>query len=186
MILHLCTLCTAHGHVRAYLCVRMKNKLVLTFKQDLAMNHTLKTLVAGITLTLGSACATAANPAPNTLVSLPSAQLNWQEVPGTKGAVSYANTQGDILSDGMGFYSAFVRFKAGTDNGLHTHSQTLPTVVMSGTFYAVIDGKRTEYPSGSFYNLPGNLVHESGCNPGTDCLLFQYQDNNFDLVPVKN
>lgn len=134
-----------------------------------------------------SACA-ANPPAPTTgtdpLVSLPSAQLHWQDVPGTQGAVSYANTQGNILSDGEGFYSAFVRFKAGTDNGLHTHSQTLPTVVLSGTFYARIDGKEVLYPAGSYYSLPANRVHESGCKAGTDCLLFQYQANNFDLVPA--
>lgn len=120
------------------------------------------------------------------LVSLPADQLRWQDVPGTDGAVSYANTQGDILSAGKGFYSAFVRFKAGTDNGLHTHTQTLPTVVLSGTFYARIDGKETLYPAGSFYNLPAALVHESGCKAGEDCLLFQYQSNNFDLNPVKS
>lgn len=137
----------------------------------------------------GSACA-ANPPAPTTgtdpLVSLPSAQLHWQDVPGTQGAVSYANTQGNILSDGEGFYSAFVRFKAGTDNGLHTHSQTLPTVVLSGTFYARIDGKEVLYPAGSYYSLPANRVHESGCKAGTDCLLFQYQANNFDLVPASS
>jgi len=143
-------------------------------------------LAALITLT-GNACA--ASPTPPTtgadpLVSLPSDQLHWQDVPGTKGAVRYANTQGNILSDGEGFYSAFVRFKSGTDNGLHTHSQTLPTVVLSGTFYARIDGKEVLYPAGSYYSLPANLVHESGCKAGTDCLLFQYQANNFDLVPA--
>ncbi|QII27217.1 cupin [Stenotrophomonas maltophilia] len=118
-------------------------------------------------------------------VSLPAQQLYWQDVPGTGGAVSYANTQGNILGNGSGFYSAFVRFKAGTDNGLHTHSQTLPTVVLSGTFYARIHGKEMLFPAGSFYNLPANKVHESGCKAGDDCLLFQYQANNFDLVPAK-
>lgn len=144
------------------------------------------TLTALIALA-GTACAaspTAPAASADPLVSLPTAQLHWQDVPGTQGAVSYANTQGNILSDGAGFYSAFVRFKAGTDNGLHTHSQTLPTVVLSGTFYARIDGKEILYPAGSYYSLPARLVHESGCKPGTDCLLFQYQANNFDLVPV--
>jgi len=150
-------------------------------------------LAAATTACAGPAAGPAAVAAPahptvqldDTLVSLPAADLHWQDVPGTNGAVSYANTQGNILSHGEGFYSAFVRFKAGTDNGLHTHSQTLPTVVLSGTFYAIIDGKETLFPAGSFYNLPANLVHESGCKAGEDCLLFQYQPNNFDLNPVK-
>ena len=71
------------------------------------------------------------------------------------------------------------------DNALHQHSQTLPTVVLSGTFYAVIDGKRTEYPAGAYYKLPADLVHESGCTAAADCLLFQYQADAFDLKPVK-
>lgn len=149
------------------------------------MKNALKATIAMLTVALASASAIAASPATDTLISFPAAQLKWQEVPGTGGAVSYANTEGDILSQGKGFYSAFVKFRAGTDNGLHMHSQTLPTAVLAGTFYAVIDGKRTEYPAGSFYKLPAKLVHESGCKAGDDCLLFQYQDNNFDLVPVK-
>lgn len=138
-----------------------------------------------------SAPSTSANTAPavtldDHMVSLPVDQLHWQEVPDTGGAVSYADTQGHILGKGKGFYSAFVRFRAGTDNVLHTHTQTLPTVVLTGTFYARIDGKETLYPAGSFYNLPAGLVHESGCKAGEDCLLFQYQSNNFDLNEVKS
>lgn len=148
------------------------------------MKHILKNTCTSLALLLTAAGAFAADTSPKALVSLPVAQLKWQEVPGTQGAVRYANTEGDILSQGKGFYSAFVTFKAGTDNGLHTHTQALPTVVMAGTFYAVIDGKRTEYPAGSYYKLPAKQVHESGCAAGNDCLLFQYQDNNFDLVPV--
>nr|WP_314581721.1 cupin domain-containing protein [uncultured Pseudomonas sp.] len=151
------------------------------------MKNTFALLLASLALTLGSTSvsAGAGKPVPKTLISLPAEQLHWQDVPGTNGAVSYANTLGDILSDGKGFYSAFVKFKSGTDNGLHQHTQALPTVVLAGTFYATINGTRTEYPAGSYYKLPAKLVHQSGCATGDDCLLFQYQDNNFDLVPVK-
>ncbi|MFJ4348836.1 cupin domain-containing protein [Pseudomonas sp. NPDC089401] len=141
----------------------------------------LHTLIAGITL--GSLALTA-QAAGDSLISVPdSAALKWHEVQGSKGAVSYANVDGDIF--GKGPYSAFVKFNKGTDNGLHKHSESLPTVVLEGTFYAVIDGKRTEYPAGAFYRLPANLVHESGCTAAEDCLLFQYQPGAFDLVPVK-
>ncbi|MFD0000449.1 hypothetical protein [Nocardia sp. NPDC127526] len=33
-------------------------------------------------------------------------------------------------------------------------------------------------------NLPADLPHFSGCAPGVDCLLFQYQSYQFDLVPT--
>ena len=115
------------------------------------------------------------------LISLPAADLKWNELPGS-GGVKYANVRGNLA--GKGPYEAFVIFPAGKNNPYHLHTQNLPTVVLKGTFYAIIDGKRTEYPAGSFYNLPANLHHFSGCTPAEDCLLFQYQANHFDLVPA--
>ena len=117
---------------------------------------------------------------PLPLVSAPTAALKWQEVPNS-GGIRYANVRGDIF--GKGPYDAFVLFPAGKHNDFHSHSANLPTVVLKGTFYADIDGKRTRFPAGSFYNLPASLPHESGCEKGEDCLLFQYQSNNFDIVP---
>ncbi|MCY1412197.1 hypothetical protein D9M71_275960 [compost metagenome] len=115
----------------------------------------LKTSLFGLILTASATTVVAQSETePEALISLPNAALQWQAVPNTNGAVTYANTEGDIF--GKGDYSAFVTFKAGTDNGLHTHSQSLPTVVLKGTFYAVIDKVRTEYPAGSYYKLPAN------------------------------
>lgn len=141
----------------------------------------LHTLFVGLTLAALTVTASAAGEPPSSVPD--SATLKWQDVPGTQGAVSYANVEGDLF--GKGPYSAYVKFRKGTDNDLHSHSQTLPTVVLSGTFYAVIDGKRVEYPAGAYYKLPANLVHESGCTAAADCLLFQYQADAFDLKPVK-
>lgn len=118
----------------------------------------------------------------STPASFPAKDLKWIEIPDT-GGIKYANVQGDLT--GTGPYEAFVIFPAGKANPFHLHSQALPTVVMKGTFYAVIDGKRTEYPAGSFYRLPARLPHYSGCVAGEDCLLFQYQADHFDLVPLE-
>ena len=130
--------------------------------------------------TTGMAKTTKAVPQP--LVSFPTADLKWRELPGT-GGIKVADLRGSIT--GKGPYDAFVIFPAGKDNPYHLHTRNLPTVVLRGTFYAVIDGKRIEYPAGSFYNLPANMPHYSGCAKGEDCLLFQYQDDHFDLVPVE-
>jgi quercetin dioxygenase-like cupin family protein len=113
--------------------------------------------------------------------SFPAKDLTWVEIAGT-GGIKYANVSGDLT--GKGPYEAFVIFPAGKANPFHHHTQALPTVVMKGTFYALIDGKRTEYPAGSYYRLPGRLPHFSGCAAGEDCLLFQYQADHFDLVPL--
>lgn len=141
-------------------------------------------LIAGLaaaSATLASAPAkTEAKAQP--LVSFPAAELQWRELPGT-GGIKVADVRGSIT--GKGPYDAFVIFPAGKDNPYHLHTQNLPTVVLKGTFYAVIDGKRIQYPAGSFYNLPARMPHYSGCEKGDDCLLFQYQADHFDLVPVE-
>ena len=116
------------------------------------------------------------------LISFPAAGLKWETLEGT-GGVKYANVRGSLTAGGP--YEAFVIFPAGKDNPYHVHTQNLPTVVLKGTFYAVINGKRTEYPAGSFYDLPGKMPHFSGCTKAEDCLLFQYQADHFDLVPTE-
>lgn len=119
---------------------------------------------------------------PSGVTSYPVSDLKWIEIPKT-GGIKYANVSGNLAGEGV--YEAFVLFPAGKDNPFHYHTEAIPTVVMQGTFYAVINGVRTEYPAGSFYNLPGKFEHFSGCVKGMDCLLFQYQKGPFDLVPRK-
>ncbi|MGB4812017.1 MAG: DUF4437 domain-containing protein [Methylophilaceae bacterium] len=118
----------------------------------------------------------------DSVVSFPVSTLKWVEIPET-GGIKYANLRGDLA--GKGAYEAFVIFPAGKDNPFHYHSKAIPTVVLKGTFYAVINGVRTEYPVGSFYDIPAKFKHFSGCVNGQDCLLFQYQDGPFDLIPLK-
>ena len=131
-------------------------------------------------LPLSSAAFADEGPSMNGLISAPAHDLKWVELP-KSGGVKYANVRGDLA--GKGPYEAFVLFPAGANNPYHYHSVAIPTVVLQGTFYAVVDGKRTEYPAGSFYDLPGKKNHYSGCLSGMDCLLFQYQKDHFDLVP---
>ncbi|MGW2370579.1 cupin domain-containing protein [Streptomyces sp. NPDC001667] len=128
-----------------------------------------------------SSAAGKAGETPSKPLSFPAADLTWKELPDS-GGVKYANVKGDLA--GRGPYEAFVKFPAGKDNPMHHHSQNLPTVVLKGTFYAEIDGKRTRYPAGSYYKLPAGKPHLSGCEKGEECLLFQYQSDNFDLVPT--
>ncbi|MCX5192417.1 cupin domain-containing protein [Streptomyces sp. NBC_00249] len=115
-------------------------------------------------------------------LSFPEPGRTWKELPDT-GGVKYANVRGDLA--GSGDYEAFVSFPAGKDNPEHHHKQELPTVVLKGTFYAEFDGKRVRYPAGSYYSLPADRPHLSGCEKGEDCLLFQYQRDHFDLIPTR-
>jgi quercetin dioxygenase-like cupin family protein len=126
----------------------------------------------------------AAKPAAETLVSLPAKDLKWQELAGS-GGIRYANVRGSLTGNGP--YEAFVEFPAGRANPHHFHTQALPTVVLSGVFYAIFDdGKKVQYPAGSYYFIPGKMPHFSGCEPGAACVLFQYQNDHFDLVTTPN
>ncbi|MFC9294018.1 cupin domain-containing protein [Streptomyces sp. NPDC057011] len=129
-----------------------------------------------------AAAASPVNQARSEFLSFPAPTRTWKELPDS-GGVKYANVRGDLA--GSGNYEAFVSFPAGKDNPEHFHKQDLPTVVLKGTFYAEIDGKRVQYPAGSYYSLPAGKPHLSGCEKGEDCLLFQYQQDHFDLVPTK-
>ena len=106
----------------------------------------LQAVITGIAL---SAVAIVAHAAEQTVSVPDNAGLKWQDVPNTRGAVSYANVEGDIF--GKGPYSAYVKFRKGTDNGLHTHSQTLPTVVLDSAQKSVPLAQRSLFwvdPSG--------------------------------------
>ncbi|RST51118.1 cupin domain-containing protein [Variovorax sp. DXTD-1] len=125
----------------------------------------------------------ASTAAPETLVSMPAKDIKWREIAGT-GGIRAADMRGSITGNGP--YEAFVEFPAGKNNPPHVHTQSLPTVVLSGVFYAIFeDGKKVLYPAGSYYYIPGKLAHRSGCEPGANCVLFQYQADHFDLVPTK-
>lgn len=49
---------------------------------------------------------------------------------------------------GGGPYEAFILFAAGKDNPYHNHSASIPSLIVQGTFYPVVDGQPTEYPTG--------------------------------------
>lgn len=116
------------------------------------------------------------------VVSVPVSKLQWIQIPGS-GGIKYADVRGALASDGP--YEAFVVYPGGKDTPFHYHRESLQAVVLKGTFYITVEGKRTEFPVGSFYELPANLAHYSGCVEGPDCLLFQYQDHGFDFVPMR-
>lgn len=116
-------------------------------------------------------------------ISIPVSDLQWHEVPDMGGEASYADLRGSIFGNGP--YEAFLQVKAGVDNPYHTHSRDVTTVVLKGIFYIIIDGKRIEYPAGSFWSIPADLPHYSGCAKGDDCLMFIHQVGSFDIVPLR-
>jgi hypothetical protein len=107
--------------------------------------------------------------------------LKWTEVPNTNG-VQVAAIKGDMTK---GAYDAFGKFPAGTEHPLHTHSNDVEVVVISGTFtYGPEGGPVKKYGPGSYLMIPGNMKHTSGCDAAAPCILFQEQPGKFDFKPV--
>ena len=110
---------------------------------------------------------------------LPS-DLKWVDAP-IKG-IHFAPLWGDASK---GAHGRFIRFDAGHENPPHTHSSTLRSVVVSGTFYTGADAASAkELGPGSYATTPGGWKHVSGCRAGSDCVIYEESAGRFDLKPV--
>ncbi len=103
-------------------------------------------------------------------------------MPGPHDGVQVATIRGNF---GNGAHAAFLKFRGGTDNPLHTHPNTLRSVVISGTFYQGDDpSSAKDLAPGTYFDTPGGWKHVSGCRPGTECILFEESDGKFDMKPA--
>jgi hypothetical protein len=113
------------------------------------------------------------------MVSL--AEMKWVELPERKG-MQFALLSGDPKT---GAYTQMRKVPAGTDNGLHAHSNELKNVVISGVWYTGADAASArDFGPGSVVVMPGNWVHVSGCRAGSDCVFYQEGQGKFDFRPV--
>jgi quercetin dioxygenase-like cupin family protein len=82
-----------------------------------------------------------------------------------------------------GPYGVLVKFDAGLMHPIHHHSQTLKTVIISGTFVFTPDGgTETKLGPGSYLKQQGNKKHISGCAPGAECVFFMTSNDKFDYL----
>ncbi len=85
--------------------------------------------------------------------------------------------------DKTGSYMAMTKFKAGTNNALHTHRNDIRIAVISGSFnYKPEDGAEVKLGPGSFLVIPAGKKHASGADQDTH---FVEQSNgkfSMDLV----
>ena len=89
-------------------------------------------------------------------------------------------------SAAKGAHGSLVKFAAGTDNGLHTHTYDIKAVVVSGNFlYGSGEEPAKKLGPGSYLFIPAGMKHTSGCDAGADCLFFEEQPGKFDIKPVK-
>ena len=115
----------------------------------------------------------------------PAADLKWVDLD-PKGApgVKIADLWGDHTK---GAFGAFFKFPAGFAAPLHTHTNAVKIVVVSGTFLQTPDGKaEVRLGPGSYLYQPGDgYKHTTGCDKASECLFFAEATGKFDLIPVE-
>jgi quercetin dioxygenase-like cupin family protein len=113
-------------------------------------------------------------------VILPAADLKWTDMP-IKGA-QHAPLWGDM---DKGAFGALIKFPAGTNIPLHTHSSSLKLVVVSGTVYTGADmASAKDLGPGSYALQPAGWTHVTGCRAGADCVFLTEANGKFDMKPV--
>jgi len=121
----------------------------------------------------------------DTPIFMPAADLKWVDLDPTGApGIKIADVWGDHTKSG---YGAFIKFPAGFLSGLHTHTNAIKIVVISGT-YTQTPGGKTEMrlgPGSYEYQPAGNYKHISGCDKASECLLFIESTGKFDLKPVE-
>ena len=106
--------------------------------------------------------------------------LKWEPMPGVED-VHIAKLWGDMEK---GAYGALVKLPANSKHPLHTHTNAIKAVVISGKFvYGPEGGPVATFGPGSYLMIPGGLKHTSGTGSG-ECEIFQEQAGKWDLVPV--
>ena len=117
-------------------------------------------------------------------VFMPASGVQWTDLD-PKGApgVKIADVWGDHTK---GAYGAFLKFPAGFVAPLHTHTNAIKIVVLSGTYMQTPDGKaEARLGPGSYAFQPGgNYKHISACDKASECELFIQSTGKFDLKPV--
>jgi len=119
------------------------------------------------------------------LVAISSADLKWMDLD-PKGApgVKVADVWGDHAK---GAYGAFIKFPAGFAAPLHTHTNDLKIVVISGTFVQAPEGKpEFRLGPGSYEMQPGgSYKHTTACDKASECVIFSQGAGKFDFKPVE-
>ncbi len=117
-------------------------------------------------------------------VIMPAGGLKWTDLdPSGAPGVKIADLWGNHTK---GAFGAFTKFPAGFLAPLHTHTNALKVVVVSGTFIHGPEGKpEVRLGPGSYLMQPGgNYRHTTTCDKASECLFFMESKGAFDLKPV--
>jgi quercetin dioxygenase-like cupin family protein len=118
-------------------------------------------------------------------VIMPAADLKWGDLDPTGApGVKSADVWGDHT---QGAFGGFTKFPAGYVAPLHTHTNDLKIVVISGTFIHTPEGKPAARlgPGSYLMQSGGNYRHTTACDKASECLFFIQSTGKFDLIPVE-
>ena len=121
-----------------------------------------------------------------TPVFKPAGDVKWTDLDPTGApGVKIADVWGNHTN---GAYGAFLKFPAGFVAPLHTHTNAIKIVVLSGTYMQTPEGKpEVRLGPGSYAFQPGgSYKHISACDKASECELFIQSSGKFDLKPVAN
>jgi anti-sigma factor ChrR (cupin superfamily) len=114
------------------------------------------------------------------------ADLKWTDLD-PKGApgVRIADLWGDHAK---GAFGAFLKLPAGFVAPLHTHTNAMKVVFISGTYIQAPEGKPEVWLGpGSYMMQPGgNYRHTTSCDKASDCVFFVESTGKFDLMLVQD
>ena len=104
-------------------------------------------------------------------------QMHFEEVvPGASRAILWGDPE-------TGPYAAFVRFEPGARLPLHTHTNPIALVVVSGAY---LQGSRREgeirVEAGEYLYNPAGSTHWSGADAQAGCLFYEEGPDRFDIV----
>jgi anti-sigma factor ChrR (cupin superfamily) len=119
-----------------------------------------------------------------TPIPKPAADLQWADLdPAGAPGVKIATLWGDPAKGGFG---AFLQLPAGFAVPLHTHTNPMKVVIVSGTYIQAPDGtSEFRLGPGSYLMQPGgDYRHTTSCDKASPCVFFVESEGAFDLHPV--
>ena len=157
----------------------MKPTKVLTFSISLILATPVLALTSGQATANRNAQATPSRP-----VFMAASDLKWTDLdPAGAPGVKVATLWGDHAK---GAFGAYFKLPAGFAVPLHTHTNAMKVVFLSGTYIQAPEGKaEVRLAPGSYMMQPGgNYRHTTSCDKAAECLFFVESSGKFDLKLV--
>lgn len=119
-------------------------------------------------------------------IPIRAADLEWVDLdPEGAPGVQIATLWGEPPN---GAFGAFFRLPAGFAAPLHTHTNPMKLVIVSGTYIQAPEGEpEFRLGPGSYLMQPGgDYRHTTGCDAAADCVFFVESEGAFDLFVAED